>query len=209
MSVTPTAPTALTASTTNITNTSAALNGLGNPNRTATTGWFRYGLTNPGACDDKFGSRAPVSGGTSLGNDIYDQPYSQSISGLSPATIYYYCAIVSSSEGLAFGALLSFTTATAPSASTSVASGVTSTSATLNGLGTPNGASATGYFRYSTSTPGTCNDSFGSRAPSSGGSSLGGGSASFPYGQSITGLSPGTTYYYLSLIHISAPTRPY
>ena len=198
--ITPSAPTALTTTTTSITNSSATLNGSGNPNRTSTTGWFRYALTNPGACDDRFGSRAPLSGGSALGSDVYDQAYSQSISGLSPATTYYYCAIVSSSEGSAFGALLSFTTATAATASTSIASAVTSTLATLNGLGTPNGATATGYFRYSTTSPGTCSDSFGSRAPSSGGTSLGGGSGSVPYAQSITGLSPGTTYYYCAIV---------
>ena len=31
------------------------------------TGWFRYATTNPGTCNDTFGTRAPATGGTSLG----------------------------------------------------------------------------------------------------------------------------------------------
>ena len=42
---------------------------------------------------------------------------------------------------------------------------VTSTSALLNGAGNPNGATTTGWFRFSTMNPGTCNDTFGTRAP--------------------------------------------
>jgi len=198
--ITPSAPSATTTAVTYLTNTSATLNGSGNPNRTSATGWFRYAATNPGTCDDKFGSRAPVSGGSSLGNDIYDQPYSQSISGLSPATTYFYCAIVSSSEGTAFGSILSFTTATVPAVNTAAASGITPTGATLNGSGIPNGASASGWFRYSNTNPGSCSDSFGNRAPSSSSSSLGAGSTLIPFGQSITGLVPGVTYYYCAIV---------
>ena len=198
--ITPSAPTALTAAASNITDTTVLLNGSGNPNRAYTTGWFRYATTNPGACDDKFGSRAPVTGGTNLGSDIYDQPYNQTLSGLSPATTYYYCAIVQSSEGTAFGALLSFTTATAPTATTNPATSITSTSAILNGSGTPNGGTSTGWFRYSATNPGSCSDSFGTRAPSSGGTNLGAGTSATNFQQGIGSLSPGTTYYYCAIV---------
>ena len=198
--ITPSAPTAFTAAANSLTNTSANLNGSGNPNRASATGWFRYSTTNPGTCDDKFGSRAPLSSGTYLGSDIYDQPFSQSISGLSPATTYYYCAIVASTEGTAFGAMMSFTTATTATATTNAASSVASTSATLSGAGIPNGASATGWFRYSTANPGACNDSFGTRAPSSYGANLGSGSASVNFAQPISGLLPGATYYYCAIV---------
>ena len=194
--ITPTSPTALTTPASNITNTTATLNGSGNPNRGATQGWFRYATSDPGTCDDKFGSRAPTSGGVSLGSDVYDQPYSVNITGLSPATTYYYCAIVSSTEGTAFGAVLTFTTSAPATATTLAATSVASTTATLNGSGNPNGAAATGWFRYSTTSPGTCNDSFGTRMPSSGGIALGSGTGSVAFGQAITGLSPGVTYYY-------------
>ena len=45
----------------------ATLNGTANPNGAATTGWFRYATTNPGTCNDSFGTRAPASGGTRAG----------------------------------------------------------------------------------------------------------------------------------------------
>ena len=197
--ITPLAPTAMTTAATSLTNSSATLNGSGNPNRAATLGWFRYALTNPGTCDDKFGSRAPLASGVSLGSDIIDQPYSQPITGLSSGTIYYYCAIVGSTEGTAFGAVLTFTTSGPATATTTVATSVTSTTATLNGSGNPSGAAALGWFRYSPTNPGSCSDTFGLRAPTSSGASLGAGSASVPFGQPITGLAPGVTYYFCAI----------
>ena len=40
--------------------------------------------------------------------------------------------------------------------------------------------------------PGACNDSFGTRAPTSGGSALGSGTTPVDYTRNITGLTPGT-----------------
>ena len=39
----------------------ATLNGTANPNGAPTTGWFRYATTNPGTCNDTFGTRAPAT----------------------------------------------------------------------------------------------------------------------------------------------------
>ena len=50
-----------TAAATAVTSTGATLNGSANPNGAATTGWFRYGTTNPGTCNDTFGTRAPAA----------------------------------------------------------------------------------------------------------------------------------------------------
>ncbi|MFO0577495.1 MAG: hypothetical protein U1A78_26120 [Polyangia bacterium] len=196
---TPSAPTATTEAASSFTATSAVLNGTGTPNRAATTGWFRYSTTNPGTCNDAFGSRAPLTSGTALGAGTTSVPYAQSISGLSGNTTYYYCAIVSSSEGTAFGAVRSFTTAGPPTVTTAAATPVASTSATLNGSGNPNGGSATGWFRYASSNPGTCNDTFGTRIPSTGGTALGAGTTSVPFAQALSGLLPSTTYYYCAL----------
>ena len=192
-------PTAVTVSATSITNVAAFLNGSGNPNRATTTGYFRYATTNPGTCDDSFGTRAPATGGSSLGAGSTAQPYSQSLTGLSPDTTYWYCAITQSTEGTAFGAVLTFTTLAAPAVVTSPPTLVTATSATLNGTGDPNGATATGYFRYATVSPGVCNDSFGTRAPATGGTNLGAGTLPISYGQSLLVLTPNTTYYYCAI----------
>ncbi|MDQ3034461.1 MAG: hypothetical protein M3Y87_18780, partial [Myxococcota bacterium] len=197
--VTPAAPTVITSSATSVTSTSATLNGSGNPNRAATTGYFRYATTSPGTCNDTFGSRAPTSGGSSLGAGTTSVAFSRSITGLSAGTTYYYCAIAENAEGTAFGAVLSLTTLASPVVTTSAATLVTATSATLNGAADPNGATTSGWFRYSTSDPGTCNDSFGSRAPTSSGSALGSGTTAVAYSRAISSLTPATTYYYCAI----------
>ena len=112
---TPATPTVTTNSASNITLSSATLHGSANPNGASATGWFRYSATNPGSCDDVFGTRVPTSGGTSLGSGNSPVSYSNSISGLISSTTYYYCAIASNSGGIGFGAIVSFTTAAPPS----------------------------------------------------------------------------------------------
>ncbi|MFO0577496.1 MAG: hypothetical protein U1A78_26125 [Polyangia bacterium] len=196
---TPASPLVVTQPASGLTATTATLNGSGTPNRAETTGWFRFSTTNPGTCNDAFGSRAPSTGGVALGPGTTSVPFAQSISGLSGGTTYYYCAIAASSEGTVFGSVLSLTTAGAPTAATLAASGIATGSATLNGSGNPNGASATGWFRYDTTSPAACNDTFGVRAPSSSGTALGSGSSAVPYAQSVGGLLPGTKYYYCAI----------
>src|SRR5205085_1388986 len=92
----------------------ATLNGSANPRGDATTGWFRYGTSNPGTCDDSFGTRAPASAGVSLGSGAAAVPYSQALTGLTAATTYYACAIASNSAGTSFGTVLTFTTPNVP-----------------------------------------------------------------------------------------------
>lgn len=106
------APTVTTSAATSIGENSATLNGSANPNGQTTTGWFRYSTTNPGSCNDTFGTRAPTSGGTNLGSGSSAVAYNEPISGLSSDTTYYFCAIASNSVGTSFGAILSFTTLT-------------------------------------------------------------------------------------------------
>ncbi|HMF41847.1 MAG TPA: hypothetical protein VKQ32_14315 [Polyangia bacterium] len=203
---TPAPATATTAPATAITGTGAALNGSGNPHMAAAIGYFRYATTNPGSCNDSFGTRTPATGGTDLGAGTADVAFSAMLTGLTTGTTYYYCAIAANSEGTGLGAVSSFTTLAVPTVMTGAASGVTSTSATFNGSGNPGGDAAIGYFRYATTNPGTCNDSFGTRSPASGGSSLGSGTAAVPFAQTESSLQPGTTYYYCAIAQNSVGT---
>ncbi len=114
----PIAPTVTTQPATADTATSTTLNGTGNPNGTASTGWFRYSATNPGSCNDTFGTRVPASGGVVLGSGSSAVPFNQTIGGLIPSTTYYYCAIASSTGGIAFGSVVS--KLTRPSAPTGI-----------------------------------------------------------------------------------------
>lgn len=198
----PPPPTVTTNAATSITTSSATLNGSANPNGASATGWFRYSTTNPGTCDDVFGTRVPTSGGTDLGSGTSTVAYSNGVSGLSSGTTYYYCAVASNSGGTGFGGIVSFTTDSPPpppTVTTNAATNISTSTATLNGSANPNGASTAGWFRYSVTDPGTCDDVFGTRAPSSGGSSLGAGTSSVPYSFGASGLSTSTTYYYCAI----------
>ncbi len=93
-----------------------------------------------------------------------------------------------------------------PTVTTNAATLVGSTTATLNGSAVPNGATTTGWFRYATSNPVTCSDSFGTRAPSSGGTVLGFGSSSVNYSRAVTGLVPDMTYYACAIASSTAGT---
>ncbi len=104
------APTVTTSNATNITSFTAILNGSANPNNDDTTGWFRYGTINPVSCNDTFGTRAPSSGGSSLGSGNIAINYSQGISSLAAGTTYFFCAIAQNSLGASFGNVLSFDT---------------------------------------------------------------------------------------------------
>ena len=60
-------------------------------------------------------------GGSSLGSGTSSTAFNQPITGLTANTTYYFCAIVQSSEGTAFGNVLSFTTAAPATATTEAA----------------------------------------------------------------------------------------
>lgn len=200
-------PAVATSAATLLTASSATLNGSANPGGTAATGWFRLGTSSPGACDDAFGTRAPSSGGTTLGAGTAPVDFARAVTGLAPATTYYYCAIAEGLGGKAFGAVQSFTTrASAPTVSNGGISSVTATGATLHATANPGGASTTGWFRYGTVSPGVCSDTFGTRAPSSDGSALGASMGAQAFSHTVSGLSPGTTYYYCPIVSSSEGT---
>lgn len=199
-----TPPTVATDAATGVTGATATLHGITNPNGTTSIGWFRYYTTDPGACSDSLGTRAPVSGNISLGSGTSSVPFLTFVSGLSPATTYYYCAFSSNAGGTAIGSVFSFTTAALPSVVSAPATSVGSTGVTLRGYVTPNGAPTTAWFRYSTVDPGGCNDTFGTRIPAFGGVIIGAGTSQVPYSYRLTGLSPTTTYYFCPIAQSDA-----
>lgn len=167
-----------------------------NPHGFAATAWLRYDTTDPGTCDDAFGTRVPATGGFDAGAGNAPVDFTQQLTGLTPGADYYYCVVAENSLGTSVSDVGRFRTPAAPTVSTAAVSSIGSNSATLEGLVTPNGLSTSGWFRYDTTHPGTCNNTFGS---TTGGISVGAGQDELPLTRAISGLLPGTTYYYCAL----------
>src|SRR5262249_5356949 len=162
-------------------------------------GGVRISTTNPVTCDDTFGTRVPTVGNVTLGGGPSPASYSQPASGLAANTTYYYCALASNSLGTAVGQGVFLQTLDNPPGATAPATSVVYNAAVFNGSANPNGAPTTAWFRYDTNNPGTCNDTFGTRLPSSGGTALSNGRSPVSYTLntgSYVALQPGTTYYY-------------
>jgi len=96
-------PTVTTEPATSVTNTGATLNGLVNPNGGSIAAWFDWGI------DASFGNTTPNQ---HPGSGTAPLSFSWPITGLDPATTYYYqaCAYNTVSNGTACGAVESFTT---------------------------------------------------------------------------------------------------
>jgi hypothetical protein len=103
-----------TTDATNITTNTAILNGLGgeiSPDSLPITAYFRYSETSipPIFCNDTYGINMISTGDISLVDpttntpDPYPTPFHQQITGLSPDTTYYYCAIISTKKDIAYG----------------------------------------------------------------------------------------------------------
>jgi phosphodiesterase/alkaline phosphatase D-like protein len=119
-------------------------------------------------------------------------PFSANLPPLTGSTTYYYQAMASNSAGTSSGTIQSFTTlssAQAPTVTTGSASGVTSSSATLNGTAYPNGADTHVWFQYAT-------NSSMSGATATLEADIGSGTATVPFSATPTGLAPNTTFYY-------------
>ena len=108
--------------------------------------------------------------------------------------------------GVAFAPTVAATFISAPTVIASSVSNITETSATMNGSANPNNGSATGWFRYSATNPVVCDDTFGTRIPSVGGTPLGSGSSSIAYSRSVSGLTVSATYYFCAIASNSGGT---
>ena len=126
-------------------------------------------------------SNSYTSNGTGTGT------FTSSITGLSPGTTYYVRAYATNSAGTAYGTQVSFTSAlSAPTVTTSSISNITSTTATGGGNVTSGGGTTVTAF-------GVCWSTSSSPTISNSHTTDGTGTGSFT--SSITGLTPGTTYY--------------
>ena len=141
-------PNVTTNTATNVTQNSATLNGTVNANNQSTTVWFDYGETS--GSYDKQSSTETLAGSSNTAVSI-------TISGLSPATTYYYRIAAESDAGTSYGDEMSFTTlpdTTIPTGYTIVNNDDTyaiSTTVTLT-LSATDDVGVTGYYISENST---------------------------------------------------------
>jgi hypothetical protein len=138
-------PTLITSLATGITSNASVLNGTVNPNGSAATTFFEWGLTT------SYGNT--VAGIPSSVTGSVMTPVNASISGLQPYTVYHYRVVATNAGGISYGNDMTFTTmAIAPAIVTNLATNVSSTSAQLNGLATAFNAPTTVTFQWGTTT---------------------------------------------------------
>lgn len=100
----PTKPGAMTAGPTSVTQHSAKLNGVVDPNGSATTYRFQYGKST------SYGTQTPTAPATGSGKHI---SVSATVSNLTSGTTYHYRLVATNSKGTTFGSDKQFMTAAA------------------------------------------------------------------------------------------------
>jgi subtilisin family serine protease len=168
-----------------VVNTRAAI-GIGATSATATatvdaegfptTYHFDYGPTTALGS-----STSEYSAGSAVGAVTVTAP----LTGLAPVSKVYFRVVATNQFGSDTGITLSFTTLGAPTVTSSLATGVTATSATIPGTVNGFGFATTYHVEYGTTS------SFGMQTAET---AAGSGSTSVSVG--LTGLAPATTYYY-------------
>lgn len=116
--------------------------------------------------------------------------FSQTISGLSGAQLYYFNTYAINTAGTVYGTPTSFTTLTPTylTATTNNATSVTINSATLNGTVNANGRTTNAYFEYGTTT------SYGTQVAASPATATG--TSATTETVAVTGLLSSTTYHF-------------
>jgi hypothetical protein len=174
-------PVVVTSAASAITYTTATLNGTINASNAIVTSGFEYGLTT------SYGTTVPGVPLTISGSTV--TPISASLTGLSPCTLYHFRAKGTSGGLIVNGNDLTFsTTNAAPVCVTSAATGVTATTAQINGTVNANGYSTTVTFDYGLTT------AYGTTVPGS----VTPTSSNTPQAEfaALTGLLPGNTYHF-------------
>ena len=179
-------PSVTTSAASSVTISGAVLNGTVSPNELATTAVFEWG-TDSNLTTFTSTSSQPVGAGTT------SVAITASLSGLNPVTKYYFRVVATNSAGTSRGTIVSFdTVAQAPAVVTGAPTSITPSGATLNGTVNPNGLAVTdAHFEYGT------DPNLTTPAPTSTTAQpLAAGFTGQAINAPVTGLIPGTTYYF-------------
>ncbi|HEY7829103.1 MAG TPA: hypothetical protein VIC06_00880 [Solirubrobacteraceae bacterium] len=161
--------------------TSAAVDGLVNPEGHATSYHVEYGTS------ASYGSSTALA--TLAGGEFEDEPVSVPLGGLQTSTTYHFRVVASNSAGTSFGEDETFVTLPPASIDSESVSGVTATGATLAGQINPLGRDTSYRFEYGTST------AYGTSVPLPDGD-IGSGRSDVSVSALVEGLSPSVTYHY-------------
>ena len=184
------AVTPITTAATGITSTSATLNGTVNPQ--GNNVMYRFGYHLAGATVPTYTAWSSTISGTT------NAPVRTNITGLTQGTTYYYFINVYNLTTGSFapnGLTESFTTTGKVTPITTAATGITSTSATLNGTVNPQGNNV--MYRFGYNLAGAAVPTYTAWSASFTGTS------NVSANANITGLTPGTTYYYFINVYNS------
>jgi DNA-binding beta-propeller fold protein YncE/phosphodiesterase/alkaline phosphatase D-like protein len=167
----------------NVVTRRAKLAGTVNPNGSATTYRFEYGLTKA------YGNKAPTPD-KSLGSQTGLQEVLQEITGLMPNTTYHYRLAAFNSSGASYGEdkTLKTTIQQAPAVTAEAATAVAPGEATINASVNPNEAETTYQFQYGKTAYGKTVP-----VPAKG---IGSGSEGVKVSEGIKALEPNTTYHF-------------
>jgi uncharacterized protein (TIGR02145 family) len=175
-----TAPSATTNAATNIGSTTATLNGSVNANSSSTTVTFEYGATT------SYGTT--VTAMPSSGTGSSNTAVTAGITGLTAGIVYHCRVNAVSCGGTINGNDQTFTTCSGPYTEAYSVSNLEATTVTLNGQVNPNGCNATASFEYGTTT------NYGYTVAATPNPVTG--DDKIIVSADVTGLTPGTTYYF-------------
>ncbi len=175
-------PTAATLWITDLTLTTVTFNALANPEGLATTVDFVYG-TAPNLIGATRTTAISIGSGTSA--VTVSVPHIQ----VQTYATYYYRVEAINPEGTSYGNIYSFIAVVYPTIAPQETTGITTTTATLNGLVNPEGTDTPVSFVYSTDR------TFMTDKTTTAPQSIGNGTSTVAVHAALTGLQPGTTYY--------------
>jgi hypothetical protein len=181
--------TVLVGATSGLGTTSVTLRGSVNPEGTKVGSCeFEYGTT---TAYGRVAECEPAAG--SLGEGTKAVVVSATLSGLASGTTYHYRLVASDARGANSGVDNAFTTP-GPSVTEEHVSYVEATAATLEAQVDPDGGQTSYHFEYDTS-PYTSAAAHGTSLPIPS-TAIGSGTSAVPVSVRVTGLQPGTVYYY-------------
>ena len=181
-----TQPSAVTSTSVSPSGTTAIVNGTVNPKGAFTSYWYEYGT------NSNLGSKTPNQ---TMGSGFISIQAPGYIVDLTKNTTYYFRLVAENQYGRVAGTQYTFRTTdgtpapvgTVPTTKTISASGISRTTANINGEITPNKATTQYWFEYGKTA---------NLGNTSALSSAGDGNAKVSVSASLSGLDPLTTYYF-------------